>query len=527
MGLELLTTEEMARADRLAVEAGVAGVALMEQAGRAVAAEVVRRAPAGARVGVLCGPGNNGGDGFVVARVLAACGYSVRLAVMVPLGRLVGDAAVMAERWCGPSEPWHAVGDVVGWADVLVDAMFGAGLRRQIEGEAAAAVEAVNASGKTVIAVDVPSGLDGTSGAATGPVIRAAATVTFFRRKPGHLLFPGRELCGRVTVADIGIPGRIADEVGARTFANSALREIWVGLLQPDLASHKYRRGHAVVVAGPAHGTGAARLGARGALRVGAGLVTLVCPPEAADVVATHSTAVMVKAFADASALGEFLTDPRHNAVLIGPGAGVGRWTSACVEAVLQAPARVVLDADALTSFEADPSNLWQLLAGRRDAEVHSMAGLSADLAAAGVGDLGASGAVLTPHEGEFRRLFGELSGSKLDRAREAARICGAVVVLKGPDTVIAAPDGMAAINDNAPPWLATAGSGDVLAGLVTGLMAQGLAPFLAACAGVWLHGACGQAAGPGLIAEDLPEALPGVLGCVLGSLPAVARGGR
>lgn len=515
---ELLTTDEMSLADRLAVEAGVPSLTLMENAGRAVAVEAMRMSPAGARILVLCGPGNNGGDGFVTARHLMSVGYVVRVVSLGGANRMAGDAAVMAERWLatGTIEPWTAGTDALDWADLVVDAMFGAGLKRPLDGEAAAAVVQIARAVKPVLAIDVPSGLDGTSGQAAGPVVAATTTVTFFRRKPGHLLMPGRSLCRRVVVADIGIPETVARKVGARALANSALHPMWARLLQPEAATHKYRRGHAVVVTGPAHATGAARLGARSALRVGAGLVTLACPPDAIGIVATHSTAVMVRPCRDAAVLGEMLADQRLNAVLVGPGAGAGAATCALVEAALRSPARVTLDADALTAFEADPGHLWRLLAARRTPGTHAMADIADEMEAAGLAGLHACGAVLTPHEGEFRRLFGALPGSKLERARAAARICGAVVVLKGPDTVIAAPDGMAAINDNAPPWLATAGSGDVLAGLVTGLMAQGLAPFMAACAGVWLHGASAAEVGPGLIAEDLAEALPAVLARVL-----------
>jgi NAD(P)H-hydrate epimerase len=327
--------------------------------------------------------------------------------------------------------------------------------------------------------------------------------------KPGHLLLPGRRLCGTVRVADIGIPDSVLGEIAPRTWANYPA--LWLAHYpRLHLESHKYTRGHAIVVSGPAESTGAARMGARAALRVGAGLVTLVGSASAAAINATHATAVMVRAVSSDTGLAEALADERRNAVLIGPGAGVGAATAGTVLSVLASAAGAVLDADALTSF--------------------ALSGAEAPVKAAGLGFVvraepdptaqalfdtikGRKGAVvLTPHEGEFRRLFGDLPGSKLHRARQAAAMSGAVVVLKGPDTVIAAPDGRAAINDNAPPWLATAGSGDVLAGLVTGLLAQRMPAFEAACAAVWLHGECASTFGVGLIAEDLPEALPQVL---------------
>jgi NAD(P)H-hydrate epimerase len=506
-GPELLTTEEMGRADRLAMAAGTPGLALMEAAGRAVAAAVAEIGGPKAAVAVACGPGNNGGDGFVVARVLREGGHPVRLGLLGSREALRGDAAAMAQRWAGEIEPLSPA--IVRGADVIVDALFGAGLSRALEGAAAEAVAAINGAGKPVVAVDVPSGLDGTTGQPTGPVVQATRTVTFFRPKPGHMLLPGRLACGEVTVADIGIPDAVVGEIAPRTWANR--RELWRPLYpQPQLDAHKYTRGHAIVVSGPAESTGAARLGARAALRIGAGLVTLVGNAAATAINATHATAVMVRAVPSDAALADVLGDVRRNAVLIGPGTGVGPATAATVLTILKSPAAAVLDADALTSFALDGSDAPVKAAGlgfvvRADPDPTTQALFDAI-------KVRAASVVLTPHEGEFKRLFGDLAGSKLDRARQAAATSGAVVVLKGPDTVIAAPDGRAAINDNAPPWLATAGSGDVLAGLVTGLLAQRMPAFEAACAAVWLHGEGATIFGIGLIAEDLPEVLPRVL---------------
>jgi NAD(P)H-hydrate epimerase len=511
-GNELLTAAEMGRADRLATERGVPGLALMENAGRAVAeAAVALASHPGAAIAVACGPGNNGGDGFVAARLLRERGLSVRLGLLGSRDALKGDAAEMAARW-GDAEPLSA--GLLADVDVIVDALFGAGLSRPLDGAAGEAVAAINGSRKPVVAVDVPSGLDGTTGQAAGPVVQATRTVTFFRLKPGHLLLPGRVLCGEVSLADIGIPAAVLDEVKPATFANRP--PLWgAHFPRPRLEGHKYTRGHAVVVSGPAECTGAARLGARGALRIGAGLVTVVGNGAATAVNATHLTAIMVKALGSDRALTELLADERHNAVLIGPGAGVGAQTAATVLAVLASPAAAVLDADALTSFaptegEEPPraSGFGFVLRGAEPAPTGEVLFAAIKGRTAPV--------VLTPHEGEFGRLFGEAGvakgGSKLERARQAAALSGAVVVLKGADTVIAAPDGRAAINDNAPPWLATAGAGDVLAGFVAGLLAQRMPAWEAACAAVWLHGECASRFGPGLIAEDLPEALPGVL---------------
>ncbi len=520
-GHELLTVAEMSRADALAVQHGVPGLVLMENAGRAVADAAAELAgQAGAAVAVACGPGNNGGDGFVAGRLLRERGYRVRLGLLGSRSALEGDAAEMASRWGESVEPLSPA--ILADAHVIIDAMFGAGLSRPLEGAAADMVAAIDAAGRPVLAVDVPSGLDGSTGASGGPVVQATRTVTFFRLKPGHLLLPGRTLCGEVCLADIGIPERVLDAVGPRTFANEP--SLWRVLYPwPRLDGHKYTRGHAVVVSGPADATGAARLGARGCLRIGAGLVTVVGAATATAVNATHLTAIMIKAVGSDTALTEFLADVRRNAVLIGPGAGVGAATAATVLTALASPAAAVLDADALTSFAPGAAEAPVRATGFGFVVRGSEPGPTAD-ALFGAIKARKAPVVLTPHEGEFKRLFGAQAslqaglqaslsaGSKLDRARKAAETCGAVVILKGPDTVIAAPDGRAAINANAPPWLATAGSGDVLAGFVTGLLAQQMPAFEAACAAVWLHGECASTFGPGLIAEDLPESLPQVL---------------
>lgn len=489
--IELLTTAEMAMADRLAMAAGIAGAALMERAGRAVADAVCRRAIQGApRICVVAGPGNNGGDGFVAARVLAERGYAVRLLLAGNREALKGDAAGAAGRWQGAVEP--AVAENLADADIIVDALFGAGLDRPVSGAACDMIEAMNASGRPIVAVDLPSGINGTSGAVMGAAVRASETVTFFRRKLGHVLLPGRLYCGPVEVADIGIPETVLRQVRPSHFVNCPA--LWASDFPvPKADAHKYARGHAVVVSGDASHTGAARLAARGALRAGAGLVTIASPADALAVNAATSLAVMVRAIEGAAGLARMLQDKRLNAVVLGPGAGVGAATRELVRSALAGERAVVLDADALTSFAEAPGALFSAVKGR-----------------------GTASTVLTPHEGEFARLFpdgtrGPGAGSKCDRSRAAAAASGAVVLLKGSDTVVASPQGRVSIAENAPPWLATAGSGDVLAGMLAGLMAQGMPPFEAASAAVWLHGEAGNEAGPGLIAEDLPEALRAV----------------
>ena len=486
---ELLTTGQMANADRLTIEAGVPAEILMENAGRAVAAATLAL-NRGREVLVLCGPGNNGGDGFVAARHLAAAGRRVRVASLGDPSRLTGDAAEMAARWTGAVEPLSA--DTIGNVGVIVDALFGAGLSRPIEGLVAAVVEAVNRSGLPVVAVDVPSGVDGTSGAIRGIAVRAARTVTFFRLKSGHLLLPGRELCGELKLAQIGIEDGVLEEIAPETYANGP--RLWGDRLpRPRPQSHKYDRGHALVVSGGPWNTGAARLSARAALRIGAGLVTVASPTGALPSNAAHLTAVMLTEAEGVAGLARALEDARRNAVLIGPAAGVNEETRRRVQVTLGARRPVVLDADALTCFADEPAQLFRAISADADRPV-----------------------VLTPHEGEFRRLFKdadiEAGDTRLERARAAARTSGAVIVLKGADTVVAAPDGRAAINADAPAWLATAGSGDVLSGMAVGLLAQTMPAFEAAAAAVWLHGAVACDFGPGLIAEDLSERLPAVL---------------
>ncbi|HET7084957.1 MAG TPA: NAD(P)H-hydrate dehydratase [Rhizomicrobium sp.] len=483
MSGELLTNAEMSKADAFAVAHGVPSLTLMENAGKAVADAIAARFKPCA-VTVLCGPGNNGGDGFVVARHLDESGFTVRVAQDA---EPKGDAAHMSEQWKGARAALEP--EALDGAKLVVDALFGAGLSRPLEGAYAQIVEALN--DLPVVAIDIPSGVSGDTGQSLGGVyVKAALTVTFFRKKPGHLLLPGRALCGETVVADIGIP---AEAANTQLHENSPA--LW-SLPWPKLEGHKYSRGHCVVVSGPAHATGAARLAARAALRVGAGLVSVASPPDAIAVNAAHLTAIMIKPFQGAAGLGALLSDRRLNAVAIGPGLGTGQQTRELAATALKSGAAVVLDADAITSFQDEPQALFSLLDDR---------------------------CVLTPHEGEFERLFPGLldqSASKLEAARVAAARALAVVVLKGADTVIAAPSGKAVINANAPPFLATAGAGDVLAGLIAGLLAAGLSAFDAACAGAWLHGEAARLFGPGLIAEDLPEMLPAVLKALAASEP-------
>ncbi|MEQ8333166.1 NAD(P)H-hydrate dehydratase [Nisaea sp.] len=478
--LTLLSVAEMAEADRITIRNGVPGIALMENAGLAIADAIAARfAPR--RTLVACGPGNNGGDGFVVARVLRDRGWDISLALLGASDRLSDDAALAFANWNGPVESLQP--DLLEGAALLVDALFGAGLTRNIEGDALDFLSHAEAAVKTgrlaSVAVDMPSGVDGNSGAVRGIAAPAALTVTFFRKKPGHLLYPGRALAGELVVSDIGIHADVLAEIEPKTFENAP--DLWsASLARPGADSHKYTRGHAVISGGPM--TGAGRLAARAARRAGAGLLTVAAPESLCPLFAADAPGIITTPADSPDLFAALLEDSRKNAVLVGPGHGISDRTRWIAEMVLRSGKAVVLDADALTVFAGEAETLSRVIEGP---------------------------VVMTPHQGEFARLFPGFSGSKLERARAAASLVGAVVVLKGPDTVIAGPDGRAAINANAPPWLATGGTGDVLAGTILGFLAQGIPAFEAAAAAVWMNGAAAARFGPGLIAEDLPEIFP------------------
>ncbi|MEO7052437.1 MAG: NAD(P)H-hydrate dehydratase [Rhodanobacter sp.] len=469
----LLTVDQMAEADRLSMGAGVSGFELMANAGACVANAIMARWTMRPLL-VLCGPGNNGGDGLVAAQALADAGWPVRVAMLG--GR--SDRRGSAQRWQGPVEALDV--SVLEGAQLIVDALFGAGLSRPLTGIARNTLAAASAGTAPIIAIDVPSGVMGDTGEALGAV-PVALTVTFFRKKPGHLLLPARDLCGEVVVADIGSPLSVLNEIEPDTFENAPC--LWgAALPRAADAADKHARGHALVYGGyPV--TGAARMAARAAARVGAGITTVAVPEIALPIYAAALTSIMVRPIVAPEAFGHLLGGSRFSAWLIGPGAGADTATLVRTVAMLAQGRPTVIDADAITVFQDDPSVLDRAISGP---------------------------CVLTAHEGEFRRVF-DANGDKLTRARAAAKRCGAVIVLKGSDTVIAAPDGRAVINANAPPTLATAGAGDVLAGIIVGLMAQGMPAFPAAAAGVWLHGAAAAAFGPGVLAEDLPDLLPGV----------------
>ena len=474
---DILTVAEMTAADNAAIAAGTPGYTLMRRAGEAVA-EAVKARWSPRPVAVLCGPGNNGGDGFVVAEALKEAGWDVALALAGERERLKGNAALAAAAWTGPVgvlEPGVLTG-----AELVVDALFGAGLSKSLGGVSADVLRLAESSGKPIVAVDLPSGLSGDLGRPLGFAPKAALTVTFHRKKPAHVLEPGRTLCGEVLVADIGLA-----PTQGRLFENGP--DLWGARFPwPAANAHKHSRGRLIVVSGEMWSTGAARLAARAGLRVGAGLVTMLSPPDALLVNAANLEAVMLRPF-DTDI--ELETAATHaDAAIIGPAAGVSEATVSNLFALARTGAAIVIDADALTSFRDDPEELFSVL-DRDD--------------------------VLTPHPGEFERVFPGVLAKAPERiaaVRQASARAHAVVLLKGPDTVIAAPDGRCAVNTNGTPWLATAGSGDVLAGFIGGLIAQGMDSFDAACAGVWIHAAAGGLHGPGLISEDLPGLAPAVL---------------
>lgn len=460
---ELLTPGEMGRADAEAARFGAPARVLMANAGRAVARAARRRFPRG-RVVVLCGPGNNGGDGYIAARLLHQLGWPVAVAALAP-PRAGSDAAWAASLWNGAMAPFAPAS--VSRADLVLDGVFGAGLARDVEGIVADTLRAA----RRVLAIDIPSGVDGGSAAVRGYAPSAETTVTFFRYKPGHLMLPGRDLCGVLELADIGIPDAVLAAVPASASVNRP------GLWQlPSFGSrsHKYSRGH-VTVLGGAEMTGAARLAAAAARRVGAGLVT-VAASRGTEVYRTGEPGLIVS---DAP-LSNLLADERRHVWVCGPGLGQNDARSA-LPVLLAAGRTVVADADALTAFAGDPGGLRGV-------------------------------AVMTPHAGEFARVFGPPGADRLTAARKASRRSEGVVLLKGSDTIVAAPDGRATINASAPPWLATAGTGDVLAGLIAGLLAQGLAPFEAAAAAAWVHGRAAAIAGRFMVVEDLLSAIPSAL---------------
>ena len=465
--------------DRAAIAAGTPEIDLMERAGAATAQAIQARWQPVSMV-VLAGPGNNGGDGYVIARLLKEAGWDVRVAAACPIDKLSGAARIAAGRWPEGASALNPA--ALKGAGLVVDALFGTGLGRPLDGVLKDTVEALNASDVPVVAVDIASGIDSDTGLVLGAAVEADLTVTFFRRKPGHLLLPGRSYAGEIVVSDLNVADAVYAAIPVKLFVNAP--ELWAGALNwPTADSHKYTRGHAVILGGTAI-TGAARLAAHAAQRIGAGLVTIAADPSVVPLYAAWRADLLVRAISGAEDFREMLTDRRLNAVLLGPGSGVDDRLAQAIGIALDAEVGLALDADCFRVLAERGNGLLDRLNGR---------------------------VVMTPHEGEFARIFGEPK-PRLKSTLDAARQTGSTVVLKGSDTVIARADGTGVINAGASPDLATAGSGDVLAGLVVGLLANGLTPFAAAIAGCWIHGRAGSLFGPGLLAGDLPDLIPRVL---------------
>lgn len=486
MTSELLSTHQMKLAEKAACGGKVTSFTLMQRAGKAVAEEVISRYSK-QPVLVLCGTGNNGGDGYIIAATLKKKNWDVTVAAACDTHDLQGDASRAAETWKD---------DIVSFEELelpedglIIDAVFGTGLTRAIEGQVYETLISLRETECPIIAVDVPSGMNADTGECQDCTPQAELTVTFARRKPGHLLLPGRVASGEVLVADIGITDEMLEPIGPFMLENSPSLAWAEGQdFDKPAYAHKYDHGH-VVVLGGRHMTGAASLASVAALRMGAGLVTVVAPAETAIIHQLHNPSLLVEPIGELARFKEHIKDPRRNAVLIGCGLGldnIGAVKKVVFDSVQFVPSKIcVLDADALSAFADDPRVLMSALGPH---------------------------CILTPHEGEFARLFPDLKGSKPERAFAAAKRSGAVIVLKGADTVIASPDARLVINSNGSGWLATAGTGDVLAGMIAGIAARGLLdPFDAACAAVWMHARASELAGAGMVSSDLSAHIPAV----------------
>ena len=473
MTFEILNNREMAKADRLTKENGTDGFELMKAAGQHAARIIAEKYPENEFL-VLCGPGNNGGDGLVAANHLKSAGKNVRIAALGNLDDYTGDAAKAAEKIDQHPDLLEDLSEEV-LANpklVIIDAVFGTGFDRKLQDPVSSVFKKINSLHKTVVAIDIPSGVNGNDGTLDSNSLQADLTITFFRKKLGHFLQPGRSTCGKVVVCDIGIPSEILEQTDYSAIENDC--SLWFDFFPiPLQTQHKYDRGYAVVYGGDEM-TGAARMSAEACLRVGAGLCCLLCSQGRGDLYRSIMPPPVI-VHEDPG-----WDDDRVTARCVGPGAG--EHVDKIVTKFLSSFVPIVLDGDALHS--------------RKPYNDH---------------------VILTPHEGEFQRLFPETKGSKLERVLEVTQIMTAVMVLKGSDTIIAQQGRKPVINTNTSPYLSTAGSGDVLSGILTGLLAQGMSPFEASCAGVWMHGDASCRIGPGLLAHDLPAVLPEILSDLLG----------
>lgn len=478
---EILTAEQMKKADLEAIAGGIPAIQLIDTAARGLA-DIIGKNYEPRPVLFLNGPGNNGADGWIAAQYLKDAGWDVRVACTVKKSELKHDAKQAAEKWDGEAEALNSNLSLKG-NPLIVDCIYGTGYSGTLPPEIVTLFDKIRQRKLGVVAADVPSGMNATTGASSPGTLKADLTVAFCRKKIAHVTMPGKELCGKVRVAPVQIPDTTIAAQGSTVFENNP--GLWLKDFPiPGPATHKYDRGHAVIYGGDK--TGAAKLAAAGAQRAGAGLVSIATRAETKATFDNFRASIMTQQWDTSEDFKSILRDERKNVVLLGPGAGDPARLRESVETTLAFNKAAVLDADVFTVFKDNARDLFTQLSPDKH--------------------------VLTPHEGEFARIFGEMEGSKLERAWKAAKIANAVVVLKGSDTIIAAPDGTAVINTNAPSTLATAGSGDVLAGLITGLMAQGMTPFMAASAGVWLQAETARNFGLGLTAEDIIHHIPQTL---------------
>jgi len=475
----IFSNEESQKIDVKAIASGISGECLMENAGRAVVDQILKRWQP-KEVVVLCGPGNNGGDGYIIARLLNEINWSVKVLTIIDPSQLEGDAKVASLKWTGDVVLLNEEQDYL-HAELIIDCLYGTGLSRPLDKETVELINYYKSLKTKVVSVDLPSGVHGNTGEVLGTAIEADLTVTFCNLKRAHFLLPGKELCGEIVVVDIGIPKQIINQIDFLTFWNQPIA--WINSFPiPQSNTHKYIRGHTFIIGGDRYSTGAARLAAEASLRIGAGAVSIIAERNALDVYAKHLTAVMLE---PSEKLQSIIANTNLKSFVIGPGTGLGKYTESCLDKILESNSPCVIDADALSIIARKPDYFFPKL--------------HADC-------------ILTPHEGEFTRMF-DNSHDKLTSCQSSVAKTGANVVFKGSDTIIAAACGKKiSINNNAAPWLATAGSGDVLGGLIAGLQSQGMPSFEAACAGVWLHGELGTKLGLGLISEDISKSLPKLL---------------
>ncbi len=480
----LLNKETAYLIDKMAVDEGVSLSDLMETAGKRSAEIIINEIVPkiknfNKKIYVICGPGNNGGDGFVVARYLKEEGISIRILSLNSEKELNN---VVMQKLKDLDTELENIGEIsFSEADVVVDAIFGVGINRPVNKNYVKVFREINKESKLIVSLDIPSGVDTDTGLLMPEAIKADHTITFVYPKLGHYLLPAKKYVGNIHVVDIGIPINVNSKIENGYMFHLNSPDYWISDFKwPAEDDHKYKRGHVLVQSGPESSTGAARLAAISALRIGAGAVTLSSSREALNVNATHLTSVMIKEINNSEEFFNFLDQKKINSLIIGPGCGVNQFTKELTLNALNYKISLILDADAISSFEEESVDFIKAL------------------------EYSKADVIITPHEGEFNKIFGNLKGSKIERTKSAAIKSKSTVILKGNDTVIASPDGEVIISDKTSPFLATAGSGDVLSGICGGLTAQGMKSFKAACAAQWIHSSIGLIAGPGLIAEDM-----------------------